>query len=67
MPKANHAREWKKWRLAKLMSQAKLAKAMGVTTRTVFNVESRRVTPSYTSQARFRDLVERHKKNGRHP
>jgi transcriptional regulator with XRE-family HTH domain len=59
----NHAREWKTWRLAKLMSQAKLAKAMGVTTRTVWNVESRIVTPSYTSQARFKELVERHRRN----
>lgn len=63
MSPKNHAREWKRWRLGKLMSQAKLAKAMGVTTRTVWNVESGIVTPSYTSQARFKELVERHRKN----
>lgn len=61
----DHAREWKKWRLAKLMSQAKLAKAMGVTTRTIWNVESGRNSPSYTSQARFKELVERHRRNAK--
>lgn len=65
MTTKSHAREWKTWRKSKLMSQAKLAKAMGVTTRTVWNVESGRVTPSYTSQTRFKELQERHRKNGR--
>lgn len=63
MSTKNHAREWKKWRLAKLLSQAKLAKAMGVTTRTIWNCEAGIVTPSYTSQARFKELVERHRRN----
>jgi DNA-binding XRE family transcriptional regulator len=61
----NHAREWKRWRQSKLLSQAKLAVALGVTTRTVWNIETGRVTPSYTSQARFKELQERHQRNAK--
>lgn len=47
------------------MTQQQLAFALGITERSVQNVESGKVTPRYTTQARFRDLQERHKNNGR--
>jgi transcriptional regulator with XRE-family HTH domain len=60
----SHAKTWRKWRKSKLMSQRDLARAMGVTERTVQNIEAGG-NPSYKSQTRFRDLQERHKRNGR--
>lgn len=60
-----HARIWKRWRKSKLMSQSQLAAVLGITSRTVQNIEAGSVTPSYTSQSRFKELQERHKRNGR--
>lgn len=62
---SEHAHTWRTWRKKKLMSQSQLAAALGITKRTVLNVEAGHHQPSYTTQARFRDLVERHRKNGR--
>jgi DNA-binding XRE family transcriptional regulator len=56
---------WKKWRVSKLLSQARMAAALGVTERTVRNIEQGKVTPSYISQARFEELKARHLRNAR--
>lgn len=45
------------------MSQADLALALGLTSRTVLNIENGHHKPSYTSQYRFKQLQERHKRN----
>lgn len=63
--KINHASAWKRWRKSKLMSQRHIALALGLSERTVQNIEAGSVVPSYTSQARFKDLQERHLRNER--
>lgn len=57
-----HAKVWKKFREANLMSQAGLARALGLSRRTVQNVELGSHAPNYTSQLRFRALKERYER-----
>lgn len=57
MPKNS---EWKKWREKKLMSQAQMARAMGITERTIQNIEAGVVKPSLKSRRKFAQLRERH-------
>lgn len=68
MPKnhiGQHARNWKAWRERRLMTQRQLAFALGITERSVQYIESGKVKPRSTTQARFRDLQERHKRGPR--
>ena len=47
------------------MSQPEFARALGLHLRTVAGIEAGEHRPSYMSQRRLRELVERHKQNRR--
>lgn len=58
-------RSMEKFRADNFLSRQALATALGITERTVRNVENGSHVASYTTAKRFRDLVERYKKEGR--
>lgn len=60
--KGQHARNWKAWREKRLMTQRQLALALGMAERSIQYIEAGKVVPRSTTQARFRDLQERHKR-----
>jgi len=64
MPKS-FAKIWRDWRLKKLLSQKQFARALGVTERTVQNIESGTSKPSLKSQRCFAALQARHEQAGR--
>jgi DNA-binding XRE family transcriptional regulator len=56
---------WKRWRQKNLLSQASFAMALGVTERTIRNIEHGVHEPNWINQKRFEDLKERYRKAGK--
>lgn len=59
----DHASEWRAFREANDMSQATLARVLGLVLRTVQGIELGEHRPSYTSRMRFRELKRRYEQN----
>jgi DNA-binding XRE family transcriptional regulator len=57
------ATQWRKWRVRNLLSQAAMARALGIALKTVNNIEAGRTEPNYINQARFKALVERYRRS----
>lgn len=55
-PKRDYATEWKWWRKAHHMTQAQLASALGLTWRTILNIEKGYTRPSVTSRMKLQAL-----------
>lgn len=66
MTEANHAAEWKAFREANDMSQAVLARTLGLVLRTVQGIEAAEHLPSFTSRTRFNELKKRYAQNRSH-
>lgn len=67
--KRNHAKEWKRWRVKHKFTKKSLAFTLGITRRTIYNIESKRTKPSISVRTKFRELVGRYEeesKNGTH-
>jgi DNA-binding transcriptional regulator YiaG len=58
----NYAKEWKSWRLAHNMSQGMMARAIGLSLRTVKGIELKEHIPAYTSRQRFMLLKHRYER-----
>ena len=59
-PKRNYAREWKRWRKQHKMSRRRFAIAVGLTERTILNIEMGHTRPRLTSRIKFRELQKRY-------
>jgi DNA-binding XRE family transcriptional regulator len=60
MNEVNHAAEWREFREAHDMSQAQMARVLGLVLRTVQGIELSEHKPSFTSRLRFRELKRRY-------
>lgn len=63
MTDVDYAREWKAFREANDMSQATLARVLGLVLRTVQGIELGEHKPSFTSRSRFNELKRRYAQN----
>lgn len=59
----DHASEWRAFREANDMSQATLARVLGLVLRTVQGIELGEHRPSFTSRMRFKELQRRYAEN----
>ena len=59
----DHAVEWREWRVANLMSQESFARALGISKKTIGNIERGVTSPNYINQRKFKELRERYERN----
>ena len=59
-PNRDYAFEWRNWRLQKGWTQKELASVLGVTCRTVLNIENGHHPPLLRSREKFRALQKKH-------
>lgn len=55
-------REWRKWRISKLLSMSQMAMILGMSKRSIVYIEQGKVMPNYEHRAAFAELVDRHKR-----
>lgn len=60
-PNRDYGAEWLEWRKGKGWSQKEMARAAGVTDRTIRNVERGHLRPNSTTRELVKELMKRHR------
>ena len=55
-PQRDYASEWLEWRTIHRMTQEQLATALGITRRTIFNIENGKHTPCLSTRMKLQAL-----------